>query len=132
MSQENVEIVRAGMDAFNREDWDAALEVAAPDFVLDMSRAIGPEQRGMYDLEKLRSFLEDLRGTFDSFQIEADEFIDAGEQVVVPTTSHGRGRGGIEVTARTASVYTLRDGAVTRLVMYQERREALEAVGLRG
>jgi ketosteroid isomerase-like protein len=86
----------------------------------------------MYDLEKLRSFLEDLRGTFDSFQIEADEFIDAGEQVVVPTTSHGRGRGGIEVTARTASVYTLRDGAVTRLVMYQERREALEAVGLRG
>jgi ketosteroid isomerase-like protein len=124
--------VRAGMDAFNREDWDAALEVAAPDFVLDMSRAIGPEQRGMYDLEKLRSFLEDLRGTFDSFQIEADEFIDAGEQVVVPTTSHGRGRGGIEVTARTASVYTLRDGAVTRLVMYQERREALEAVGLRG
>jgi ketosteroid isomerase-like protein len=132
MSQENVEIVRAGMDAFNREDWDAALEVAAPDFVLDMSRAIGPEQRGMYDLEKLRSFLEDLRGTFDSFQIEADEFIDAGEQVVVPTTSHGRGRGGIEVTARTASVYTLRDGAVTRLVMYQERRQALEAVGLRG
>ena len=130
MSQENVEIVRAGLEAFNREDWDAVLEYAAPDFVLDMSRAIGPEQRGMYKLDRLRAFLEDLRGTFESFHIEADEFIEAGEHVVVPTTSHARGRGAIELKARTASVYTLRDGAITRLVMYQERQEALEAVGL--
>jgi ketosteroid isomerase-like protein len=131
MSHRNVEIVRAGIEAFNREDWDAVLEYAAPDFVLDMSRAIGPEQRGIYTVDQLRSFLEDLRGTFESFRIEADEFIDAGERVVVPTTAHAQGRDAIEVKARTASVYTLRDGAVTRMVMYQERQEALEAVGLR-
>jgi hypothetical protein len=35
MSQENVEIVRAWYDAFNREDWDAMLKDAAPGFEVD-------------------------------------------------------------------------------------------------
>jgi ketosteroid isomerase-like protein len=130
MSQENVEIVRSLYEAFNREDWDAVLEPAAPDFVLDMSRSIGPQQRGMYKRDQLRSFLEGLGGTFEAFRIDADEFIEAGEQVVVPQTAQARGRDGIEAKARTALVYTFRDGAVTRLVMYQGRREALEAAGL--
>jgi hypothetical protein len=30
MSQENVEIVKAAIDAVNREDWDAAFQDAAP------------------------------------------------------------------------------------------------------
>jgi hypothetical protein len=41
-----------------------------------------------------------------------------------------RGRDGIEVTARNTSVYTLEDGLITRLRMFQERAEALEATGL--
>jgi ketosteroid isomerase-like protein len=131
MSQENVEVVRSLYEAFNREDWDAVLEHAAPDFVLDMSRSIGPQQRGMYKLDRLRSFLEELGGTFESFRIDADEFIEAGEQVVVPQTAHARGRDRIEAKARTALVYTFRDGAVTQMVMYQGRQEALEAAGLR-
>ena len=45
MSQENVEIVKAAIDAVNREDWDAAFQDAAPGFELDMSRALGPMQR---------------------------------------------------------------------------------------
>jgi ketosteroid isomerase-like protein len=130
MSQENVEIVRGGFEAFNRQDWDAVLEHAAPDFVLDMSRSIGP-RRGTYKLDQLRSYLEDFGETFESFRIEADEFIEAGERIVVPTTAHGRGRDGIEAKAHTALVYTFRDGAVTRMVMYQGRHEALEAAGLR-
>ena len=62
MSQENVEIVRSLYEAFNSEDWDAVLEPAASDFVLDMSRSIGPQQRGMYKRDQLRSFLEELGG----------------------------------------------------------------------
>ena len=124
-----METVRAGIDAYNRRDWDALLEHAAPDCVWDMSRAIGP-QRGVYKVAELRSFLEDLAATFESHRFEAHEFIEAGEHVVVPTTAHARGRDGIEVEAQTASVYTFRDGAIVRMTMYQGRREALEAVGL--
>jgi ketosteroid isomerase-like protein len=130
MSQKHVEIVRAGLDAYNRRDWDALLEHAAPDLVWDMSRAIGP-QRGVYELADLRSFLEDLATTFEFHRFEAHEFIEVGEHVVVPTTAYARGRDGIEVEARTATVYTFRDGAITRITMYQGRQEALEAAGLR-
>jgi ketosteroid isomerase-like protein len=130
MSQENVAIVRAGIEAFNRRDWDAVLEHAAPDFALDMLRAIGPEQRGFYTVDQLRSFLEDLGGPFESHRLEAEEFIEAGDLVIVPTTAHVRGRDGIEVSARTATVYTIRDGAIVRMCMYQELHEALAAAGV--
>lgn len=131
MSHANVEIIRAGLEAYNRQDWDALLEYLAPDFVLDMSRSIGPQQ-GVYDLAQIRPYLEDFAATFQSHRLEADEFIEADDLVVVPNTAHITGRGGIVASARTAFVFTLRNGVTTRMVMYQGRREALEAVGLRG
>jgi hypothetical protein len=50
--------------------------------------------------------------------------------VVFLGTLYYRGRDGIETTAGGKQVWTIRDGAVERLVMYQERHEALEAAGL--
>jgi ketosteroid isomerase-like protein len=98
MSQENVEIVRAGLDAYNREDWDDLFGYLAPDFVLDMSRSVGP-QRGIYELSQMRSYLEDFAATFESVRIEAEGLIDVDELVVMPNTAHVRGRDGIEATA---------------------------------
>ena len=129
MSQENVELVRTGIDAYNRRDLNALLQHMASDFVFDMSRAIGP-QRGVYELDEFRMWVEDMWATFEVHRFEAHEFIEAGDQVVVPVTAHARGRDGIEITADTASVYTLRDGELARLTMYQGRQEALEAAGL--
>jgi hypothetical protein len=45
-------------------------------------------------------------------------------------TLHMRGRDGIEVSARVTQVWTVRGGTLVRMRMYQERQEALEAVGL--
>ena len=129
MARENVDIVRAGLDAYNRGDREAMLRDVAPDFELDMSRSIGLE-RGVYGLDRMLQWLDDLGETFESHRIEAEDFIAVGDQVVVPVTVHARGRDGVEATARTANVYTLRDGAVTRICMYQDLPEALEAVGL--
>jgi ketosteroid isomerase-like protein len=130
MSQENVEIVRAGLDAYNRGDRDAMLKYLSPDFKLDMSRSMGP-QRGIYGLDQMWQFWDDVAEAFESHQIEAEEFIEAGDLVIVPTTTYVRGRDGIEAKARTAIVYTIRDGAIVRMCMYQELQEALEAAGLR-
>jgi ketosteroid isomerase-like protein len=49
---------------------------------------------------------------------------------VVPWAMHGRGRDGIELVARFTFVFTIRNGAIERITLYQEREEALEAVGL--
>jgi ketosteroid isomerase-like protein len=129
MSQENVEIVKAAYDAFNREDWDASLKAAAPGFEMDFSRAVGP-WRGVFGLDQSRRLMEEFSETWESARWEPDEFIEAGDLVVVPLTGHLKGRGGIEVVGHTAWVWTIRNGAIDRAEMYQERQDALEAVGL--
>jgi ketosteroid isomerase-like protein len=129
MSQENVELVKAAFEAWNRSDWDSILALATPDFELDLSRANGPF-RGTYGSAEVRRFWDGFAGTWESRWFEPHEFIDAGEHVVVPVTLHMRGREGIEVSARIAHVWTLRDGRLARMCMYQAREEALDAAGL--
>ena len=129
MSQENVEIVKPCYDAFNREDWDAMLKDAAPGFEVDLSRALGP-WRGVFGLDQIRRVLGEFREPWESARLEPHEFIEAGDLVVVPGTQHVKGRGGIEVAARGAYVWTIRNGAIERMVMYQSLQDALEAVGL--
>jgi ketosteroid isomerase-like protein len=129
MSEENVEITRAFLDAYNRGDWDSVLKDAAPNFEFDFSRARGPN-RGVYGLDQVRGFMDELTETWESVRIEPHEFIDAGEHVVVPWTIHFGGRDGIEVQARNTWTFTIRDGAVERACLYEECREALEAAGL--
>jgi len=53
MSQANVEIVRAAVDAYNRGDLDAVLRDAAPECEVDLSRAAGPFH-GVYTLDQIR------------------------------------------------------------------------------
>jgi ketosteroid isomerase-like protein len=130
MSQENVEVVRRGMEAFNRRDLTAWLASFSSDAEIDWSRARGP-LKGVY---RGRGGLEtfwDAWLTFDWVEVEPHELAAAGSEVVVPNTTTFRGRQGIEVVARTAFVFTVEDGQITRLRMFQERAEALEAAGLR-
>lgn len=130
MSQGNIQLIRAAIDAMNANDVDALLEMAAPGFEYDVSRAVGPFS-GVYSLDESARVWEEFAGAWESVRYEADEFIESGEHVVTPFTNHLRGRNGIEVRARAAWVWTIREGAIAHLCFYQERREALEAVGLR-
>ena len=124
-----MEIVKANIDAYNREDWDAFFKDVAPGFELDFSRALGP-WRGVFGLDQIRRMLGEFSETWESAPAEPHEFIEAGDLVVVPGTQHVKGRGGIEVAARGVYVWTIRNGAIERATMYQERQDALEAVGL--
>jgi ketosteroid isomerase-like protein len=124
-----VEIVKANIDAYNREDWNALAKDAAPGFEMDLSRAIGPV-RGVFKLDQILRVVGEFAEYWESVRIEPQEFIEAGDLVVVPWAMHGRGRDGIELVARATFVWTIRDGAVERISLYQEREEALEAVGL--
>ena len=129
MSQENVEIVKAWYDAWNREDWDAMLKDAAPGFEVDFSRSDGP-LAGVFGLDQIRRVVGEFRETWESARWEPHEFIEAGDLVVVPGTQHVKGRGGIEEVARGAFVWTIRNGAIERMVMYQDKEDALEDLGL--
>jgi ketosteroid isomerase-like protein len=131
MSQENVEIARRLFAARNRSDIEGMLERAAPDVEFDFSRSKGP-WAGIYrGHESLRESMQALAEAFDEVWWEAEEFIDAGDAVVVPARMHYRGRGsGVESVARGAQVYWFKEGKVVRFQQCQNRAEGLEAVGL--
>jgi ketosteroid isomerase-like protein len=129
MSQENIEIVRTSIDAYNRGDVDGAFKDVAPDFEYDQTRAVGID-RGIFNLDEFRDLLATFTENWESFTIGADELIDAGDDVVMPFTNVARGRDGIEVKARGVWVWTIRDGSIARACLYQELPAAREAAGL--
>jgi ketosteroid isomerase-like protein len=131
MSQENVETIRAAIDAFNRGDWEGVLKDADPDYEFDLSRAVGPVQ-GVFNLDQTRGLFEkELFGLWEAIRWEIDELREVGDQVAASITSYLRGRDGIELTVHTSQVWTFRDGRVVRQCFFQEWQEALEALGLR-
>jgi ketosteroid isomerase-like protein len=129
MSQENVEIVRAVIDALNREDWEAALKHMDSDFELDFSRAVGP-LRGVFKLDQMRAFWDEIFGMWEAVRFEVDEIVEAGEQVATLSTDNYRGRDGIELTVHPCVVWTIRNGRIVHGCFYQEWQEALEALAV--
>ena len=125
----NIEFVRAVVDALNRGDWEAALADAAPTFEYDLSRTDSP-LRGIHPLVRMPRVLDEFLGSWESVTYEPEELIESGEHVVMPFTTHFRGRDGIEMQTRATWVWTLRDGTMQRLTLYQERDEALAAAGV--
>ena len=130
MSQENVETVRAAIEAANRGDLDAAFKDAAPSFEWDNTRAMNADTQGILTVSQAREAFKEALGLFGSVWIEINELIPIGDQVVVPHTFHVRGRDGIEVQARSTWVFTMRNGTLERVCLYQEKEDALEALGL--
>jgi ketosteroid isomerase-like protein len=69
--------------------------------------------------------------SFDELVMTGEEFIDAGDQVVVRTLHKSRGAGsGVPVQTDLWYVWTIRSEKVLRLDIFNERATALEAAGL--
>jgi ketosteroid isomerase-like protein len=135
MSQENVEIVRRAFEEFTRGGWEPLFDSFwAPEIVWDMSPSDIAGLGIYHGHDEVRSFFEDWFSTFpfDEWEQELEDLIDCGDQVVVALTRQ-RGRGsasGVSVELEYAQVVTLRESKIVRVVVYTDREQALEAVGL--
>ena len=130
MSQEKVETARRAIEAWNRQDLETLSALWRSDGEIDWSLARGP-LKGVYRGRTEReAFWNEFWSTFEASEVELSNFRQRGAYVVASHTAHMRGRDGVEVTARSTVVYTFENGLITRLRMFQERAEALEALGL--
>jgi ketosteroid isomerase-like protein len=131
MHAENLQIVRAGFDAYNRRDIEGTLETWAPDAVLDWSNSRGPE-RGVYrGHDEIRAFWQEFFAAFEEIAIELLDLQEVeGDQVIADNVAHMRGRDGIEVHARSVFLIQIRDGATSSFALHQTKEEALEAARL--
>jgi ketosteroid isomerase-like protein len=126
MSQENVEVVRSFTEAYIQGDHDRAVSYLAPNVVYEVGQEL-PARRPDELLAKWKRWEAD----WERIELTPEEYIDAGDQVVMAVRYSGRGRGsGIEFEDRLFEVHTLRDGKVVRKRDFKTRAEALKAAGL--
>jgi ketosteroid isomerase-like protein len=148
MSQENVEMVKrvqpSGVDlvplfrASTPPD-PAATGIDVTAFASDFEtefiarRIFGSTRPSTF--HGLQGFAESWRDwlePWESYYIEAEEFIDAGEEVVSLTRVLAQTtRDAVAVEHRPAAVWSVREGKIVRVRFYLERKEALEVAGLR-
>jgi ketosteroid isomerase-like protein len=75
--------------------------------------------------------VEDWGSAWESYEMEPEELVDAGDAVVSIFTITARGRGsGVEIRRRNATVNTVENGLVTRVEYYTTVEEARQAAGL--
>ncbi len=131
MSQENVEIVRRGTDAYNRGDLDGILENWAADAVLDWTNSRGFDTGVFRGHDEIRAHWQRLLAAFDEVRIELVDPIEVEDGLlIVENVGYLRGRDGIEVQTRSAWLITIRDGKTTSFTLYQTKQGALEAAGI--
>lgn len=126
MSQENVELVRSicapwEHGDFRSTEWaDENIEFVRA----DKMRATGIEEMG--------ALWRDWLAAFDEFASASEEFIDAGDRVLVLVRFRGRGKGSGAPAQdfAGASLFTLRDRSVVGLALYEDVEEAREDAGL--
>ena len=134
MSQQNVEIVRRGLEAWQRDDFESWLSGIDPDveWLTAVERGLGRAGSVYRGHEGMREFWNLWRTEVDDFWTEAEEIRDLGDDRVL-YLGHIRFRGpasGIMVESQLANVKTLRDGKIVRSEDYLSHKEALEAAGL--
>jgi hypothetical protein len=131
MSQENVEIVKRAIAALNAREIDGYLACCTEDVVL---RTPLVEIGGVYEgADGIRRFLVDIEDAAPDFRIDVERLESVGASQVLAfmqITASGRSSG-IPQDAATTNVYDLVDGRINSIRVFLNRREALEAVGLR-
>jgi hypothetical protein len=130
MSQENVEIVRRGMEPFNQHFKTREIDLSsfARDVTVDQMAATfdGAIYHGH---DGLREWLSLHRGMWKHQQTEPEEFIPVGkDQVIVPIRIVSVGRDDVETVAHAVLVMTVRERKIAYVKGYQSKAEALKAV----
>jgi ketosteroid isomerase-like protein len=131
MPRPEVEILREGYEAFNRREWEALFQEAAPDFEL-ITADRGPVPGTYRGVQEARRVLEDLFEPFEEVSAEPQEHRTAPDgRIVTLLVMRFRPHGSTAfVENRIAHVWTFRNGAAVRLHVFPEREKALEAAGL--
>lgn len=130
MSQQNVDLVRAGYDAFACGDYAFMLDRFDPD--IEVTEPAGfPDARTYHGPPGVLEAIANWAGGWQDFHQDVERIIDAGDQVVGLVRHHGRGKqSGAPVELRLGYLHTIKNGKIVRWEMFETWDEALEAAGL--
>src|SRR4051812_42204755 len=124
MSKEDVDLVRSGLEHFLATGevlWSSLAEQVE---VYDHDLPDAGEYRGHTGFAR---WLEDWATPWSQYSLRPEEYLDAGDRVVVVVRMSATGRGsGAEVEREDAIVYAVEDGEIARLDYYNNKQQALD------
>jgi ketosteroid isomerase-like protein len=125
VDQRNLELARRAFRAFERRDIEMIEELCHPDIEFDWSRRL-LDPIVTHGYEGIQGFFEEVDSLFDEIAFEDEEYTLLGDKVLVVSTGRFRGRtSGVEVSARGANVWTVRDDKLSSFRFYQTKEDAL-------
>ena len=131
MSERDVEVHRRLLEAYNARDTEALLALCDEQIEVHSVFAApgGADYKGH---DGVRTWLQNLEDTWGSeFRVQPEAFFDLGENTLVFSVLHGRGRQtGVDVPMTNAQVAKVADGLIVYLKVYIHREDALRDLGI--
>jgi ketosteroid isomerase-like protein len=125
---DHVELLKRGYKAWNAGNLDELLSLCHPEITI-RPLVVAVVAAGKYHgHEEARELFGDARASWNEFQIDPEDFVDAGERVVALIRIRLRDKEGVSIDGRVAHVVKFRDGLVVALEGYRDRGEAVASV----
>lgn len=128
-----MELVRRGYVAINSGDFETAFELFHPKAEIRPGVDV-PDldfDEVYYGPQGFLEFHAKMAESWDEISWQPEEYMPAGDDVVVFIRFNGVGKGsGVPVEQPIGHVCTMRDGKLVKHVTYWDRDRALEAAGL--
>jgi hypothetical protein len=131
VSEQNVELHRRAIEAFNARDMEAFIAFSDPqsEFHSAFAAVGGAVYHGHDGLRQLFSDFEEAWG--EEFHLEPEAYFDLGEHTLSFYVAQGRGRrSGAEVEMPAAAVTKWRQGLCIYFKGYAHREDALRDLGV--
>jgi ketosteroid isomerase-like protein len=128
VSADNVEIVRQAVECWSNSDLEGFIERVDPDIEWRTSGLYPDVDPVYYGHEGFRRFWRDFHDTWETLTMELQEAVTAGDQVAFSFHFDATGRDGVRTGRDQASLATLRNGLLFRIVNFASWSEALEAL----
>jgi ketosteroid isomerase-like protein len=128
LSEELVQLVQKGYDAWNSGDRTWVLDHMAED-VEWITPPDDPDPGTYSGHEGIERYWSQWRAAVGQLNFEIEETIDAGESVVIVARRQGRGEhSGLEVSDRVIQVYEFEGEKCRRVREYYDRDAALSSI----
>lgn len=131
MSQQHLDLVRSGFDAYQRRDVQAMCDVAHAQcelFTFTEGVVAAQPFRGHAGIA---DWMAHELEPWEEWRVEPGEVREVGERVLARAMVTARGQGSsVELTADSGMVFEFREGRIMRFWSYLNWHEALAAVGL--
>ena len=123
-----MELVRTVLEGWARGDFRAGSDLLAADF--EWKQRPDAVEPGSLRGESVGTALRELFAVWENYRIEAEEYIDAGDRVVVVGRARGTARGsGMELDHSVVFLWTARNGKLASVESFRDRGAALDAMG---